>query len=182
MKVTAIDTPIVLSRATSNALSIVDPDRQPHALVITLVAKHGTLTLATTRDLRIGAGEASLAASVTVEGTAEAINRALDGLTFAPAKGYSGTAGVCVDASHPPRRTDIESLCLNRAEALSDASGGPRVAVWMSIAVEARSADRPGVPERAREPEAPSRVPPAAPRADAGAARRPEERRPASRR
>lgn len=130
------DTPLELSRARGTALVVTDPDGLDHYIVVSLVARRGRMTLARTKDLWFSEGAAVDAIAMTFKGRVQAVNGALDGLRFEPDPDYVGDAGLCIDASHPPRRADLPSLCVDRVEALwPDATLGPRMAVWVPILV-----------------------------------------------
>lgn len=130
------DTVLEISRAKRNEITLIDADGEGHHLVVSLVARHGRLRLATTQGLTFTQGTATGATAVTFMGRVDAVNTALDGLMFQPDSSYFGEAGLCIDASHPPRRTDIPSLCVDRVEALwQDAADGARIAVWVPILV-----------------------------------------------
>ena len=135
-RVTTKNTPLVLASATGSAITVSYADGRPYPTVITLVASHGTLSLAGTSGLLFIEGEPFRSTSMTFLGQADDISAALDGLTFVPAADYAGDAGACLEVSPAPRRMDVPSLCGDRVEAeRSDAQEGPRAAVSIRIAV-----------------------------------------------
>lgn len=89
-------TPLVFSAANQNAVSVSDVDAGTGPLLVTLGAAGGTLTLATTTGLAFTAGDGSDDATMTFTGPAEDVNRALDGMRFDPAAGFSGPASVTI--------------------------------------------------------------------------------------
>jgi hypothetical protein len=135
-RVTTKNTPLVLASATGSAITVSDADGRPSPIVITLVASHGTLSLAGTSGLLFIEGGPFGSTSMTFVGHADDISAALDGLTFLPATDYAGDAGACLEISSAPRRMDVPSLCGDRVEAeRPDAQEKPRAAVSMRIAV-----------------------------------------------
>ena len=84
---TGVTTPKVFSAANGNAISITDADAGGASNEVTLGVTSGSLTLAGTTGLTFIAGDGTADASMTMRGSAAAINAALDGLSFAPAPG-----------------------------------------------------------------------------------------------
>jgi hypothetical protein len=84
------DTALVFATASSNALSVSDPDAGDLPVRVTLSVDHGTLSLAQTTDLTFTTGDGDADATMTFEGTLTAINAALDGLRYDPALNYNG--------------------------------------------------------------------------------------------
>ncbi|MGE6995145.1 DUF4347 domain-containing protein [Pseudomonas sp. NPDC047961] len=82
-------TPIVLA----------DVDAGSGALEVTLTATQGTASLGSASGLTFSNGDGVADASMTFTGSLADINTALSGLSFAPANGYVGTAGLRIDAS-----------------------------------------------------------------------------------
>lgn len=81
----------------ANALTIADPDAGTGDLRLTLVASHGTLTLATTTRLTLlGGATGANEASVTVQGPLDRLQAALAGLRFRPTLGASGSGTLSV--------------------------------------------------------------------------------------
>jgi hypothetical protein len=86
------DVALVFSEANGNRILVRD-DAGGSAIEVTLTAANGTITLGGTSGLAITGG-ADGSSTVTVQGTLTALNGALDGLTFMPSAGYSGTASL----------------------------------------------------------------------------------------
>ncbi len=87
------DTALVFSAANGNELKVGDPDAGNNPIQVTLSASNGTLTLAQISGLTFGAG-ANGNSTMTVTGTVDDINAALNGLSFDPVANYSGPANV----------------------------------------------------------------------------------------
>jgi len=79
-------------------LSISDADASSATMRLTLSVTHGTLRLDGTDGLTIAAG-ANGSGSITVDGSRDAINTALSGLTYMPAANYNGndTLSIGID-------------------------------------------------------------------------------------
>ncbi|WP_186289687.1 cadherin-like domain-containing protein [Methylomonas koyamae] len=90
------DTNKVFSSANGNAITIADVDAGGANNEITLTVTNGTLTLAGTTGLTFVAGDGTADATVTFRGTANAINTALNGLTYTPTANYNGSATLTV--------------------------------------------------------------------------------------
>jgi trimeric autotransporter adhesin len=86
------DTATVFSSANGNAITIADADAGGAVNEITLSVTNGTLTLAGTAGLTFSAGDGSSDTTMTLRGTAAAINTALDGLLFTPTANFNGVA------------------------------------------------------------------------------------------
>jgi hypothetical protein len=89
---THVSTPLVFSSANNNAIILGDPDVDPNVQIeqLTLTAVNGTATLATTAGLTFVSGNGT--GTVTIKGTINALNAAVNGLIFTPKAGFSGTA------------------------------------------------------------------------------------------
>jgi hypothetical protein len=87
--------PLAFSPANGNAITVGDTDDA--GLSVTLSAGHGTVTLPSLLGLAVTGG-ANGGASVTVSGSAAAINAALDGLAYQPNADYNGPDAVVVAA------------------------------------------------------------------------------------
>ena len=78
---TSEDTPLTMSSASGNAVSVSDVDADTGDLTVTLTVTSGTLTLGSTNNLTSFTNNA---ASITLTGTVGHVNTALDGLTYTP--------------------------------------------------------------------------------------------------
>jgi hypothetical protein len=88
---TPVDTPLTLSSAGGNAVSISDPNPEAAAIVqVMLSVSNGTLTLAGTTGLTFMAG-GNGTATFTIRGTLSDINTALDGLVYTSSAGFTGS-------------------------------------------------------------------------------------------
>ena len=86
--------PLVFSTADGNSISISDPDAGTADVQVQLTAAHGTITLAGVTGLSFITGDGTADATVTFTGAIDAINAALDGMTFTPALNYAGSAAI----------------------------------------------------------------------------------------
>ena len=93
---------LVLSGA--NAISVSDVDSP--VLTETLTVSHGALTLNGVAGLTFTVGDGVADASMTFSGTQNAINAALDGLTYAGAPGYTGSDTLAIATSDGILETD----------------------------------------------------------------------------
>ena len=96
LQTTATGTPLTLSAANGNRLTLSDVDAGGALLQLTLGTAHGTLTLASTAGLTFSTGDGTADASLVFSGSAVALQAALDGLVFTPAGGHIGAATVSV--------------------------------------------------------------------------------------
>jgi hypothetical protein len=87
--------PKVLSRADLNAVGVDEVDSAGAEIEVALTATHGTLTLASLTGVTI-VGGADGSGSITFRATDGDTTVALDGLTFAPAAGFTGQADVTI--------------------------------------------------------------------------------------
>ena len=97
--ITSPNTPLVFSTASFNAISVTDPDAGNDALTVTLTATSGIVSLSGTNGLTFGAGDGTDNATMTFSGTLANLNTALNGLTFKPAAGFTGTATLQISTN-----------------------------------------------------------------------------------
>ncbi len=95
------DTSVVLSNAAGTALQVSGFPADGRRLLVTLTAQHGSIRLATTAGLRVIAGGGLADGTISFSGTPDEINRALDGLRFTPASGFTGQASVTITTAPP---------------------------------------------------------------------------------
>jgi hypothetical protein len=88
---TPVDTPLTLSSAGGNGISISDPNPAPTTGIVQVMlsVSNGTLTLASLSGLTIVAGDNG-SGTITIRGTLADINAALDGLVYLNNPGFSG--------------------------------------------------------------------------------------------
>ena len=89
-----VNTPLIFSTGTGNAISISDADAGSGLLEEKLTVSNGTLTLNGTSGLTFSVGDGTADVTMTFRGTLNDINAALDGLTYNPqvlAAGFSNT-------------------------------------------------------------------------------------------
>ena len=89
-------TPLLFSAANFNAISVSDVDAGNDSIRVSLTAADGTLSLGSTTGLVFVTGDGTDDATMSFTGTITAINSALNGLTFKPNNGFSGTTTIQV--------------------------------------------------------------------------------------
>jgi hypothetical protein len=108
---------LTFSTTNSNAISIADASAGTSSDSLTISVAHGTLTLASTSGLTVtGNGTAT----VTATGTVSNLDAALNGLTYKPTAGYSGSDSLSVSVTDPGdglSATDSVTLSVNTAVA-----------------------------------------------------------------
>jgi len=87
------DTALVFSAANANEIRIADADAGAAPVKVTLTASSGKLTLAQVVGLTIG-GTGNGSGSMTLIGSVDDINAALNGLRFNPAADFNGAVSV----------------------------------------------------------------------------------------
>ncbi|MGF1568772.1 MAG: cadherin-like domain-containing protein [Nodosilinea sp.] len=123
---TLIDTPLILSVANGNAVTVSDPDDDLLTLVVEGPAD-SILSLAQTTDIDISA-DPDGDESFTAIGTAAALNAALNGLSFVPASGFTGPAQILFKLDDDPLDTIpavATALTVNVGEGLPTEPGEP---------------------------------------------------------
>lgn len=90
------DTVLVFSNANNNAISIPAPDAGAAILQVAMTITNGTMSLATISGLTFTTGTGSGDTSMTFTGTIDAINAALDGLTYIPTPNVNGSAWLAI--------------------------------------------------------------------------------------
>ncbi len=98
---TSEDTAKVFSAANGNAITVSDLDvaEGTGLLEVTLSVTTGVLTLGGTAGLTFSAGDGTSDTGMTFQGTALAINSALNGLTFLPTLNFNGNAILTIVTS-----------------------------------------------------------------------------------
>src|SRR4029450_10918742 len=95
---TLINTAKVFSSGNGNQISVADVDAGASQIQVTLNATNGTLTLSTITGLNFGcggcSGDGTADASMTFQGTLTNVNNALNGMSFNPTTGFTGSASV----------------------------------------------------------------------------------------
>ncbi|HEV8067039.1 MAG TPA: hypothetical protein VGP76_04830, partial [Planctomycetaceae bacterium] len=91
---------LVFSSGNGNAITVGDSAAGSNSDSLTLSVAHGTLTLATTSGLTFTTGSNGTA-SFTVTGTVTNLNAALNGLTYTPTAGYTGSDSLSVSITDP---------------------------------------------------------------------------------
>lgn len=90
----AEDTTLTLN----GTLSVADPGAGMNPLRVTLIASNGTISLSGVTGLTFTSG-ASGESSLTFSGTLNAINTALQGLTFTPSANYNGPSSITLNTN-----------------------------------------------------------------------------------
>ncbi|MFO7905365.1 MAG: DUF4347 domain-containing protein [Pirellulaceae bacterium] len=85
---------VLFSAATGTELSISDFDADGNPVQVTLTATNGTFNLSGTNGLSFTTGDGTDDATMTFTGTISDINAALEGSTFVPTSGFTGTASL----------------------------------------------------------------------------------------
>jgi hypothetical protein len=93
------DTPLVLSSANGNGITVADLEVGSGVLEVTLTAINGRLTVPQPAWLVFSAGGGTNDHSATFTGTVADINAALDGLQFTPDSNFNGLAAVTITVS-----------------------------------------------------------------------------------
>jgi hypothetical protein len=86
----------IFSTASGNVISVTDVDAGASNVQVTLGVTSGTLSLGGTSGLTVGGNATS---TVTATGTLTSLNTALNGLTFTPSSGFSGSVTLTVNTS-----------------------------------------------------------------------------------
>jgi hypothetical protein len=107
---------VVFSPANGNAITLTDTGPASNGDSLTVTVNHGTVTLSTTAGLLVTAG-ANGSSSVTVTGPLANLNAALNGLTYKPIAGYSGSDALAVSLKN---MTDGMSRSASVAVAVSN--------------------------------------------------------------
>lgn len=115
-----VDEGSVLAFAGAGAVSVTDDDAAGRDIRVSLTATHGTLSLGTTAGLTFLIGDGASDATMSFEGTLDAVGSALAGLTYTPEAGFRGAASVAVL---------VDDL---------GASGGPARSATATVAVQVR--------------------------------------------
>ncbi|HJT68495.1 MAG TPA: choice-of-anchor Q domain-containing protein [Pyrinomonadaceae bacterium] len=93
---TAQNTPLTFNSGSGNQVAVSDVDAGTNAVRVTLTVTNGTLTLNGTAGLAFTVGDGTADATMTFTGTIANINNALNGMTFTPTAGFSGTGSLTI--------------------------------------------------------------------------------------
>jgi hypothetical protein len=96
---TAQNTPLTFSSGNSNQISVADPDAGSNSIQLILTVTNGTLTLSGTSGLSFTVGDGTADTTMTFTGTLANINAALNGMTFTPTLGFSGSASLTITSN-----------------------------------------------------------------------------------
>jgi uncharacterized repeat protein (TIGR01451 family) len=109
---TAVNLPLLISRASGNAISVGDADPGPQTLRVTLTATRGTVTVSNRSSLAFLSGDGIADTAMTFAGSIERINAALDGMLFAPPPGFSGAAGLTIHTEDQAQASDTDTVAI----------------------------------------------------------------------
>ena len=116
---------LVFSTGKGNAITLTDASAGSGSDSLTLTASNGILTLASTTGLTFTTGGNGTAA-FTVTGTLSSLNAALNGLTYQPTAGYSGSDTLGISLSDPgDSLSDSDSIGLTVTAASAPAITAP---------------------------------------------------------
>ena len=93
---TGQNTALVFSVGNGNPISIADVDAGASPVQLTLTANNGKITLAGVAGLTFGVGTGTGDGTMTFTGTIANINAALNGMSFNPTSGFTGTASLSI--------------------------------------------------------------------------------------
>jgi hypothetical protein len=96
---TGQNTPLTFSNGSGNHVAVSDVDAGTNAIQVTLTVTNGTLTLNGTSGLAFTVGDGTADATMTFTGTIANINAALNGMTFTPTAGFSGSASLTITSN-----------------------------------------------------------------------------------
>lgn len=149
-------TPLVFSSGGGNALGVTDVDAGSGSIRVVLTMTGGTLTLSGTSGLSFIAGDGSLDTGMIFTGSRADAAAALEGATFLPAAGFSGTATIQIDTDDLGNtgaggaRSDSDSFDITVTAATSPpvlAAIGPKTVAegdTLALAAGATDPDLPG--------------------------------------
>jgi hypothetical protein len=104
---------LVFSTSKGNAITLADASAGANSDSLTLTVTHGTLTLAATSGLTFTTGSNG-SATFTVTGTVTNLNAALNGLTYQPTAGYTGSDSLAISlADSSDSLSDSDSVGLS---------------------------------------------------------------------
>ncbi|MFO0063475.1 MAG: hypothetical protein ACK57O_21580, partial [Planctomyces sp.] len=120
------DTPLTFSASGGNPVSVSDADvwLGTNILRVKLEGANGVVSLSQTTGLTFTTGDGLNDATMEFTGLVDAINRALDGLVFSPAKDFFGTASITITTNDlggftgpptppPAAQQDVDVLLIN---------------------------------------------------------------------
>jgi VCBS repeat-containing protein len=90
------NTALVFSTGNGNRIAVADVDAGASPVRVTLTATNGSITLNGVAGLTFTTGDGTADPTMTFTGTAAAVNIALDGLSFNPTNGFSGSASLAI--------------------------------------------------------------------------------------
>ena len=118
------NTPIIFSAANAALISVSDVDAGNDPITVSLTATDGTVTLSSTAGLTLSTGDGTDDVTMSFGGTITAINAALNGMTFKPTTGFSGTATLQIVANDGGHNGDGGAKSTTRTFDILVRSGG----------------------------------------------------------
>ncbi len=116
---------LVFSSANGNAISATDAAAGSNSDSLTLTVTHGVLTLSTVSGLSFTSGTNG-SATFTVSGTVANLNAALNGLTYTPTAGYTGSDSLAISVTDPgDSETGSRSVAITVAAAAPPTISAP---------------------------------------------------------
>jgi VCBS repeat-containing protein len=120
------NTALVFSSGNGNQISITDIDAGSNPVRVTLTGTSGTITLNSVAGLSFITGDGTADATMTFTGTAANIDAALNGLSFSPTAGFSGTASLAITTNDQGNTGSGGALSASNTVNISvNASGTP---------------------------------------------------------
>lgn len=110
---------LTFSAASSNLISISDPDAGTDGVQVQISALHGTLSLSGVSGLTFSAGDGANDASMTFKGKITDINTALAGLTYRPETNFNGSETLTIKTDDLGKngtggpKTDSDDVTIN---------------------------------------------------------------------
>jgi len=96
---TGQNTPLTFSSGGGSLVAVADLDAGTNAIQVILTVTNGTLTLNGTSGLSFTVGDGTADSTMTFTGTIGNIDAALNGMTFTPTAGFSGTANLTITSN-----------------------------------------------------------------------------------
>ncbi|WP_167010632.1 Ig-like domain-containing protein [Comamonas sp. Tr-654] len=123
------DGSLTFNTANGNLISVSDVDIAGNQMKVTLSATNGLLTLGQISGLTFTTGDGTADSEMTFAGSISAINAALNGLTFSPTAGYTGTASLTILSDDQGyvgaggAKTDVDTLLITVSPANPKVTG-----------------------------------------------------------
>jgi CSLREA domain-containing protein len=96
---TGQNTPLTFSSGSGSLVAVSDVDAGTNSVQVTLTVTNGTLTLNGTSGLAFTVGDGTADATMTFTGSIANINAAMNGMTYTPTAGFSGSSSLTITTS-----------------------------------------------------------------------------------